>query len=126
MEVHQKTGLTDKPFTRRQWTRWVLTSCLGAVCFPPTVYAQAENSRLMLAVDEASSLVHLPVLLAQQLGYFKAEGLDVTLDQGNGSGAAVPLVANGTYEGVYQRPNFKKAFVRVKKGETIALFEGGA
>ena len=36
--------------------------------------------------------------LAQDLGYFKAEGLDVTIDQGNGSGAAVPLVANGTYD----------------------------
>ena len=31
-------------------------------------------------------------------GYFKAEGLEVTIDQGNGSGAAVPLVANGTYD----------------------------
>ena len=28
--------------------------------------------------------------LAEDKGYFKAEGLDVTLDQGNGSGAAVP------------------------------------
>ncbi|MFG1192836.1 ABC transporter substrate-binding protein [Xanthobacter flavus] len=36
--------------------------------------------------------------LAQDRGYFKAEGLDVTFDQGNGSGAAVPLVANGTYD----------------------------
>jgi NitT/TauT family transport system substrate-binding protein len=36
--------------------------------------------------------------LADDRGYFKAEGLDVTLDQGNGSGAAVPLVANGTYD----------------------------
>ncbi len=36
--------------------------------------------------------------LAEDSGYFKAEGLDVTLDQGNGSGAAVPLVANGTYD----------------------------
>jgi NitT/TauT family transport system substrate-binding protein len=36
--------------------------------------------------------------LAQDKGYFKAEGLDVTLDQGSGSGAAVPLVANGTYD----------------------------
>lgn len=36
--------------------------------------------------------------LAQDLGYFKAENLDVTIDQGNGSGAAVPLVANGTYD----------------------------
>jgi NitT/TauT family transport system substrate-binding protein len=36
--------------------------------------------------------------LAQDLGYFKAENLDISIDQGNGSGAAVPLVANGTYD----------------------------
>jgi NitT/TauT family transport system substrate-binding protein len=36
--------------------------------------------------------------LAQDLGYLKAEGIDLTIDQGNGSGAAVPLVANGTYD----------------------------
>ncbi len=36
--------------------------------------------------------------LADDRGYFKAAGLDVTMDQGNGSGAAVPLVANGTYD----------------------------
>lgn len=36
--------------------------------------------------------------LAQDRGYFQAEGLDVAMDQGNGSGAAVPLVANGTYD----------------------------
>jgi NitT/TauT family transport system substrate-binding protein len=36
--------------------------------------------------------------LTEDRGYYKAEGLEVTLDQGNGSGAAVPLVANGTYD----------------------------
>lgn len=36
--------------------------------------------------------------LAQDRGYFKAEGIDVTFDQGNGSGAAVPQVANGAYD----------------------------
>jgi NitT/TauT family transport system substrate-binding protein len=36
--------------------------------------------------------------LAQDRGYFKAEGLDVSFDQGNGSGAAVPQVANGAYD----------------------------
>jgi NitT/TauT family transport system substrate-binding protein len=36
--------------------------------------------------------------LAEDRGYLKAEGLEVTLDQGNGSGAAVPLVANGAYD----------------------------
>jgi NitT/TauT family transport system substrate-binding protein len=36
--------------------------------------------------------------LADDRGYLKAEGLEVAMDQGNGSGAAVPLVANGTYD----------------------------
>jgi len=36
--------------------------------------------------------------LAEDRGYFKAEGLQVAIDQGNGSGAGVPLVANGTYD----------------------------
>ncbi|MGA2894067.1 MAG: ABC transporter substrate-binding protein [Xanthobacteraceae bacterium] len=36
--------------------------------------------------------------LADDRGYFKAAGLNVTLDQGNGSGAPIPLVASGTYD----------------------------
>ncbi len=36
--------------------------------------------------------------LADDRGYFKAAGLDVTMDQGNGSGAPIPLVASGTYD----------------------------
>jgi NitT/TauT family transport system substrate-binding protein len=36
--------------------------------------------------------------LADDRGYFKQEGLDVAFDQGNGSGAAVPQVANGAYD----------------------------
>ncbi len=38
------------------------------------------------------------LFLAEDKGYFKEEGLDVTFDQGNGSGAGVPLVANGAYD----------------------------
>src|ERR1700732_1714146 len=36
--------------------------------------------------------------LTQDRGYFKQEGLEVSFDQGNGSGAAVPQVANGAYD----------------------------
>src|SRR5882757_10382769 len=36
--------------------------------------------------------------LADDRGYFKQAGLEVTLDQGNGSGAPIPLVASGTYD----------------------------
>jgi len=36
--------------------------------------------------------------LAQDRGYFKKAGIDLTMDQGNGSGAPIPLVASGTYD----------------------------
>jgi NitT/TauT family transport system substrate-binding protein len=39
--------------------------------------------------------------LPEDRGYYKAEGLEVTIDQGNGSGAGVPLVANGTYDAAF-------------------------
>jgi NitT/TauT family transport system substrate-binding protein len=37
-------------------------------------------------------------LTALEKGFFKAEGLDVTIDTGNGSREAIPRVASGTYD----------------------------
>jgi NitT/TauT family transport system substrate-binding protein len=37
-------------------------------------------------------------LLAQQRGYYKDAGLDVTIDTGNGSAGAISLVAGGAYD----------------------------
>ncbi|AOZ02888.1 ABC transporter permease [Cupriavidus sp. USMAHM13] len=37
-------------------------------------------------------------LLAQQRGYYKAAGLDLTIDTGNGSSSAISLVAGGAYD----------------------------
>jgi NitT/TauT family transport system substrate-binding protein len=39
-----------------------------------------------------------PFLVAQDKGYFAAEGLDVTIDSGNGSAGAVTRVASGAYD----------------------------
>lgn len=38
------------------------------------------------------------ILLAEDNGYFKAEGLKVTIDQGEGSGASITKVATGSYD----------------------------
>src|SRR6201999_1672873 len=38
-----------------------------------------------------------PFLLALERGYYKAEGLDVTMDPGQGSAGAVQRVATGAY-----------------------------
>lgn len=39
-----------------------------------------------------------PYLMAKAKGYFEAEGLDVTIDSGNGSSGAVNRVASGAYD----------------------------
>jgi NitT/TauT family transport system substrate-binding protein len=42
--------------------------------------------------------IHAWYYLAQQKGYFKAEGLDVTLDQGEGSAVTVTRIMSGAYD----------------------------
>ncbi|MFS2151679.1 ABC transporter substrate-binding protein [Rhizobium sp. Rhizsp42] len=59
--------------------------------------AQAETSIKMVLNWKYEGPQGL-LFLAEDKGYFKEEGLDVTFDQGNGSGAGVPLVANGAYD----------------------------
>ena len=39
-----------------------------------------------------------PFTVALDKGYFKAEGLDVTIDTGDGSRESIPRVASGTYD----------------------------
>ena len=39
-----------------------------------------------------------PFTVALDKGYFKAEGLDVTIDTGTGSRESIPRVASGTYD----------------------------
>jgi NitT/TauT family transport system substrate-binding protein len=58
--------------------------------------------------------------LADDRGYFKSEGIDIVFDQGNGSGAAVPLVANGTYDAGFGDINALIEFA-AKKPEAAPL-----
>jgi len=61
--------------------------------------------------------------LAQDRGYFKKAGLDMTLDQGNGSGAPIPLVANGTYDVGFGDINALIQFAATKPDEApIAVY----
>jgi NitT/TauT family transport system substrate-binding protein len=55
--------------------------------------------------------------LAEDRGYFKQEGIDIVFDQGNGSGAAVPLVANGTYDAGFGDINALIEFAAKKPDE---------
>ncbi|MDB5447256.1 MAG: hypothetical protein JWQ97_2573 [Phenylobacterium sp.] len=60
--------------------------------------AQAEP-RIVLAVDGVAETRNLPVLLAQQLGYFKDEGLTVTLVDSPASPSPAELMKDGRADG---------------------------
>ena len=77
-----------------------LVAAAGASLALPTLsWAQAlEKPKVTIAVGGKNLLYYLPLTIAEQRGYFKAEGLDVTIDTGNGSREAIPRVASGTYD----------------------------
>ncbi|NTV10620.1 MAG: ABC transporter substrate-binding protein [Zoogloea sp.] len=58
----------------------------------------AEPVKLKFTLDWRFEGPSAPFLLAKSRGYFAAEGLDVTIDAGNGSAGAVTRVATGAYE----------------------------
>lgn len=68
-----------------------------SACLLTTVSARAETDIRMILNWKYQGPQGL-LFLAEDNGYFAEEDLNVTMDQGNGSGAAVPLVANGAYD----------------------------
>ena len=61
--------------------------------------ARAAEPRVVLAVDGVAETRNLPVLLAERLGYFKAEGLTVTLVDAPASPSPAELVKDGRADG---------------------------
>ncbi len=77
--------------------RPALTGAIALALLGAAIPAHAQT-KLKLVLNWKYQGTQGMFFLADDRGYFKTEGLEVTLDQGNGSGAAVPLVANGTYD----------------------------
>jgi NitT/TauT family transport system substrate-binding protein len=68
-----------------------------ALALPAAVMAQAlEKSKLTLAVGGKNLLYYLPLTIAESLGYFKAEGLDVTIADFAGGSRALQAVVGGS------------------------------
>ena len=81
---------------RRCFTSAAAALILGSVL--PTAHAQANLTKIRFQLDWRYDGQAAPFLLARAKGYFAQEGLDVQLDSGVGSAAAVARLASGAYD----------------------------
>lgn len=69
---------------------------MGGLLVAGSAMAQETNIKFTLGWKTQGS--DAPYLLALEKGYFKAEGLNVVIDQGEGSGATVTRIMSGAYD----------------------------
>lgn len=91
---------------RRGWVRWCASVVLSAGLPAATAQSRWAASaapvaprntlgRVVVAVDNKASFCYLPLTLAERLGYFAAEGLDVQVRESSEPGQALQSVLSG-------------------------------
>lgn len=72
--------------------------CLWMALALAPLSANADLVRVNFTLDWSLQGVHAWYFLAQERGYFEEEGLDVRIDQGDGSAATVSRIMSGAYD----------------------------
>ena len=68
------------------------------VCGPLKAQAEAPPTKIRFTLDWKIQGIHAWFYWAKAKGYFKAENLDVSIDQGEGSAATVTRILSGAYD----------------------------
>ncbi len=77
--------------------RHLIVGSLAAAALPRLVFAQAiEKPKVTIAVGGKNLFYYLPLTIAEQLGYFKDEGLEVTIVDFAGGSRALAAVVGGS------------------------------
>ncbi|MEO7937161.1 MAG: ABC transporter substrate-binding protein [Burkholderiaceae bacterium] len=116
---------------RRSFVLGAAVAALGTGPRLARAQTRLEKSRLLLAVGVKSAFQNLPLTIADRLGYFSAEGLDVEiLDLVNGQRAQQAVmegaadVACGVFEGLLDGParnHHLRSFVLLSRAPQIAF-----
>ena len=94
-EVSRKLIMDNIKFNRR--TLAAVTAWTAASLSAPGLWAQPrlEKTKIAIAVGGKAAFYNLPLTIAEQLGYFKAEGLEVDIIDFVGGGHALQSVVDG-------------------------------
>lgn len=98
----------------------LLVAVLGALLLAGGA-ARAEPVKIRFTLDWKLQGLHAWYYWAQEKGYFKAENLDVTIDQGEGSAATVTRIMSGVYDAGFGDINAVIQNAAVRPAETPVM-----
>lgn len=92
---------------------------LAGLAFAGSAFAQETKIRFTLGWKTQGS--DAAFFVAKDKGYYKAEGLDVTIDQGEGSGATITRIMGGAYDAGFGDVNAIIQNAAAKPGEAPVM-----
>jgi len=80
---------------RRSLLRAIAATCIGALALGATSVASAQD-KVSLRLNWYLGGLHVPFYYGKERGFFAAEGIDLTINEGRGSANTVQVVAAGS------------------------------
>ena len=79
-----------------KWIRLALGALVFSLVAPVSAQGALEKTQVHIAVGGKTAFYYLPLTIAEQLGYFKAEGLDVQISDFAGGSQSLRAVVGGS------------------------------
>src|SRR6266516_3145907 len=84
---------------RRKMMKLIIGALAAALALAGPAYGQAiEKKQLTLGVGGKTALYYLPLTIAERLGYFKEQGLEVTINDFRGGAHSLQALVGGSVD----------------------------